>query len=180
VRVFVALELSARARKALAVWAADVSTSGLRVIGAENLHVTLCFLGWVETAEVDAIGSAVVEIGSGVRIPVLTLTEAALLPPRRPRVLAVGLTDPGGAVATLQAALSERLRAGGWYEPEARPFFAHVTVARARGRERIRVRPAELPSLPQVSVAAPAVTLFRSRLGPRGSSYEPLARVEVG
>jgi 2'-5' RNA ligase len=99
------------------------------------------------------------------------------LPARRPRVLAVRLEDAGGRLTALQGALSERLHAGGWYEPEQRPYLPHVTVARVGGRA--RVKPAPLPGPPPLSFTPEWVTLFRSHLSPKGARYEALSRAAL-
>jgi 2'-5' RNA ligase len=85
----------------------------------------------------------------------------------------------------VQAAVSLALSDGGFHEPERRPFWPHVTFARvARGAggtgsgARVPVPPVELPPPPE-PFSASAVTLYRSHLSPRGSSYEALARVRL-
>ena len=110
-------------------------------------------------------------------VPALTVAGPAWLPPRRPRVLAVDLTDPEGACARLQASVSAALAAIGAYTPERRPFRPHVTVARVRKGARVDT------GLPPMSVhdafAAAALTLYRSRLSPKGARYEALDRTAL-
>jgi RNA 2',3'-cyclic 3'-phosphodiesterase len=135
----------------------------------EGLHLTLCFLGSCPIEEIDAIAAAC----SATSWPSprgLSLAEAVWLPTRRPRVVAVAATDPHGELGSLQAALAQALQAGGWYEPEARPFRAHVTVARIPQGE--RVKRAELPAPEPASLDGARVALYRSRLGPGGARYE--------
>ena len=104
--------------------------------------------------------------------PRLELGDGLLLPPRRARVLTVALADAGGALAALQAAVSAGLASAGLYEPEARPFRAHVTVARLRSGARA---PRTLAAEPDaLAFSGGAVTLYRSRLGRGGAVYEPL------
>ena len=134
-RLFVALELPEPVRASLVDWRtrslADVA--GLRLVREEALHVTLCFLGWRAAVEIDAIAAAC-ETVSGAAAGRLSVGESVWLPKRRPRVLAVRIEDSGDALTQLEASLSDVLQAGGWYEPEARPFLAHVTVARVPAR----------------------------------------------
>jgi 2'-5' RNA ligase len=133
-RLFVALELPAAVRSALESWSHEhVTLMGrvgrVRLVEPESLHVTLCFLGSRPAAEIDAI-AATCGVVSSLAPPALTLGAARWLPPRRPRVLAVTLADAQDRLAAVQAALAGALADGGFYEPETRPFFAHVTVAR--------------------------------------------------
>ena len=72
------------------------------------------------------------------------------------------------------------------YEPEKRPFWPHVTVARVRREERGSKRPAPVSKLPgglPQGLLQPAVcrrmTLYRSELQPQGAQYTPLAQVEL-
>jgi 2'-5' RNA ligase len=178
-RLFVALELPDSAREVLAQWRSAVlaEVPGLRPVGVEDLHVTLCFLGSRPEEEIGAIGAACA-IVAGEPVGDVGLGSALWLPARRPRVLAVALRDDDGAVARIQSALSDALVAGGWYAPESRPFLAHVTVARVSRDARIRA--VELPAPPEIAMRCSRVTLYRSRLGAGGARYEPLAAVSLG
>ena len=100
----------------------------------------------------------------------LALAGGHWLPPRRPRVLALDVGDRDGELGRLRAAVAAAVG-----DEEPRPFLPHVTVARVRGRERVRAE--ELPPPPPVGFDAAALTLYRSRPGPGGSVYEPLWRV---
>jgi 2'-5' RNA ligase len=180
VRLFVALELPDDVRDVLQRWRSRALSDmqGLRAVDAENLHVTLCFLGSCEAAEIDSIGAACAGAVAGREPCSLALGGALWLPPRRPRVVAVDLDDHGSALASVQASLSDALAAGGWYRPESRPFLAHVTVARVGSGARVRA--GELPALDPVAFAGSTVTLYRSRPSPRGARYEPLRRIDLG
>jgi 2'-5' RNA ligase len=179
-RLFVALELPEVARRELVTWrgAAGLDVAGLRLVSPDDLHVTLCFLGSRPELEIDAIAAAC-GVVAGEPAVESAFAEPVWLPARRPRVLAVSLVDPDGALARVQRVLSDALSAGGWYAPEARPFLAHVTVARV-GRDARRFRPPALGELPSVEVRCARVTLYRSRLSPSGARYESLASVELG
>ena len=54
------------------------------------------------------------------------------VPQRRPRLYALGLEDDGGALHGWQDGLSRRLEEARLYEPEKRPFWPHVTLARVK------------------------------------------------
>ncbi len=144
----------------------------------EALHLTLCFLGSLEIADIRPISDACAAAVSGAEPPELSFGQAIWLPPRRPGVLAVEIGDASGALAGLQAALAGALSAGGWYAPEARRFLGHVTVARvARGA---RVRGVALDSPSAARFAAASVTLYRSRLQRSGARYEALRTIGLG
>ncbi len=177
-RLFVALELPADVRAALLGWARDHApgVSGVRLVERESLHVTLCFLGPRPAGEVHEIAAAC-RVVVGLPAPELVLGDVLWLPPRRPRVLTVELGDEEGRLAAVQSALGRALVDGGFYEPETRPFLAHVTVARVQ-RE-ARIRPQELPAPTAMRFTGTKVTLFQSRLGKGPARYEALASVTL-
>ncbi|HEX5900117.1 MAG TPA: RNA 2',3'-cyclic phosphodiesterase [Solirubrobacteraceae bacterium] len=178
-RLFVALELPADVRAALATFgrAAAENDRALRPSRHDALHLTLAFLGHRALDEVEP-ARAVVRGLAGSPAPVLTLGDALWLAPRRPHVLTVQLEDAGGVLGALQATMVERLAGALPWQPEARPFRAHVTVARVRREWRPRVD--ELPEAPRATFTAGAVVLFRSHLGGGPVRYEPLERAELG
>jgi 2'-5' RNA ligase len=195
-RLFTALELPEPVLAALDAWGnAELgSVAGLRRVSPAALHVTLCFLGSRPAGEIEAIAQAC-SVLSGQGKVQLRLGMPLWLPRRRPRVLAVSVEDgggdrtlargsghrtpargPGAGLGHLQAILAAALQRGGWYEPEARPFLAHVTVARfgrAGGRE------LDLTDPPPLSFPGTSVALLRSWPERGGSRYERLAEVSL-
>jgi 2'-5' RNA ligase len=91
---------------------------------------------------------------------------------RHKRVLWLGVSA-GVAAAEALAVDIERACVESNFEPEERPFRAHVTLARARDR-----RGAPDPTLGAFPALSPwtasEFVLFRSKPGPRGSEYVPL------
>jgi 2'-5' RNA ligase len=182
VRLFVALEIPGDVRDALEGWRAPVlrDTPGLRGVGAAALHATLCFIGSRPAGDVEAIAGACAVAADSDRVA-LRVGAALWLPRRRPHVLAVTLEDVGGRLAPLQASLAEALAATGCFEPEARPFLPHITVARVR--RAARVKPVDLDPPPSLTFDAAAVVLYRSHLGGQGGRagvrYEALATIAL-
>lgn len=155
----------------------------LRPVAPESLHVTLAFLGHRDEREVDEI-AAVVREGAG-PAPWVELLDPEQRPPRgRARLYALPVLSPG--TETLQAGVEQELVAGGFYEPEKRPFWPHVTVARVRPEGRGSRRPAvvsgppgKLPKGLSEARICRRMTLYRSELKPTGARYVPLAQVEL-
>jgi 2'-5' RNA ligase len=178
--MFVALDLPSQARSALAAWrdALVEDRRDLRPVRAEALHVTLVFLGWQDESAAEAIAAAAfsaapagaAELRAGAVTP---------LPPRDPRLFALDLEDAGGRAGALQAGVSDAQAAGGWYTPEKRPFWPHLTLARVkRGERRVAALPGDLTP-PAEPFEARELTLYRSTLRPQGALYEPLARTTL-
>ena len=176
-RLFVAAELPEHVREALAAWARGAlgRREHLRRIDPDALHLTLCFLGEQPPTAVDVVASALEACAELlVAVGELSVGPPAWLPPRRPRVLAVEISDPLGALHALHAALAAALEDGIGWERRRERFRPHVTVARMRpGSQRAR----ELPPTPALRFAPVAATLLRSTLHPDGARYDALATV---
>jgi 2'-5' RNA ligase len=180
--MFLALDLPAEAREGLVAWR-DALLDGrrdVRPVAPEALHVTLVFLGWQDESAAERIAEAAFRSIPPGPTPRLAAAGVRSVPPRRPRLFALDLDDQDGRATALQAAASAALEAGGWYRPEKRPFWPHVTLARVkRGEHRAAPLPEEPPP-PGRPFDAPEVTLYRSTLRPQGALYEPLARTVAG
>jgi 2'-5' RNA ligase len=178
-RLFVALDLPDEVRARLAEWREGVlgGRAELRLVAPEALHVTLAFLGARPESEIEALGEAVERSVAGLRAAELRPAGVVALPPRRPRLFALDLVDEGGRAGAVQAAVAGALEALGAYRPEARPFWPHVTLARVRHGERAAVGEGNPPF--SGAFGAGDVTLYRSRLSPRGARYEPLVRTRL-
>jgi 2'-5' RNA ligase len=188
-RLFVALDLPDRVRDGLEVWQARALTDpALRPVAPQALHVTLCFLSYHPERAIERIASVV----TGVQprpVEIRFEPEPRAVPPRRPRLFAVGGQSP--AASALQAELSDRLEAERYYRPEKREFWTHVTVARVRsergsrgrGRRgkpmRVEAAPAGLPTELTESCVTPRLALYRSFLRPSGAEYVRLAELNL-
>jgi RNA 2',3'-cyclic 3'-phosphodiesterase len=191
-RLFVALDLPEALTEELSAWRAQAfgERAYVRLPANSSLHVTLVFLGYQAERDVGRIAEAsFADRPSSFDLRALEVVE---VPRRRPRLYAVSLDDPGDALARWQAGLSERLRELGVYEPEKRPFWPHVTVARVkapRRRDRQKGSRRDAPAEPALGPApqlpeplkrpfrAEHLTLYKSTLRPQGALYEPLAEL---
>ncbi|MBA2430353.1 MAG: RNA 2',3'-cyclic phosphodiesterase [Thermoleophilaceae bacterium] len=151
----------------------------LRLVPARALHVTLVFLGGVEVPDVGAVADTALDALAGVAAPVLAPTGVRGVPARRTRLLALDLADEDGRAAALASTAAAALAACGLHEPERRPFWAHLTLARVRSGRRLAPGEAT-PYAPTESFVARRVTLYRSHPSPRGARYEALRGVELG
>jgi 2'-5' RNA ligase len=183
-RLFVALDLPEEIRAGIAAWGGEaLSDPALRPVAAGSLHVTLAFLGYRPEKEVERIAETVREsVGPA---PWVELLDPVQRPPQgRARLFALPALSPG--TEALQAGLEQRLVEGGFYEPEKRPFWPHVTVARVRAEARGSRRPAvvadppgKLPEALSEAFFGVRLSLYRSVLLPSGAQYVPLAQVEL-
>jgi 2'-5' RNA ligase len=178
-RLFVAVSLGDDDRRALIAWAREAvgGDRGMRVVAAEQVHLTLAFLGHRPLDEVGPLCD-LVESFSGAPLPVLSTGAALWLSPRRPHVLTVAVNDDEGALASLHASVWDGLEDLG-YEREERRFRPHLTVARVRHGWSAPTAHA-LPPTPGLDLDVRAVTLMRSYLGGGPARYEELAQGTLG
>ena len=180
--MFLALDLPEDARDELVRWrdALLASREDVRPVRPEALHVTLVFLGWQDESAADRIAEAAFGALPGGPPPRLAATEVRPVPPRNARLFALDLENEDGRATALQGAMSDALEAGGWYRPEKRPFWPHITLARVKRGERRVPPPPDEPAPPGEPFEAGVLTLYRSTLRPQGALYEPLARTVAG
>ncbi|HKB19487.1 MAG TPA: RNA 2',3'-cyclic phosphodiesterase [Gaiellaceae bacterium] len=171
-RLFLGFRLPDPAAQAIVAWERDqLSADRVRTVPAENLHVTIAFLGSRPAGEVGAIAEALRAAVDGVAKPVLT--PVWYRETRSVGMLVFG--DAEGRAARIAEDAHRRLERLGVYEPESRKWLPHVTVVRFR--ERPRFQPS-IPDLGPVTMSDAAV--YMSRLRPDGAQYEVLESVPLG
>jgi RNA 2',3'-cyclic 3'-phosphodiesterase len=187
-RLFVALDPPDAVRRRAVALVAELRRSGgraadeVRWVAAENVHLTLQFLGAVPEERVAAVTEAVRTVAAQAAPLDLELSGAGGFPnARRPRVLWAGLTGDVAGLAALVTSLGRALAPLG-YAPEERPFSPHLTLGRARdgrGAPGLAVALAQAAELPAAPWRAAEVTLFESHLSPKGPRYEALLRAPL-
>jgi 2'-5' RNA ligase len=184
-RCFAALGLEDGPTEALRPWldGARAEFAELAVTPAENLHLTLAFLGEIDAGQVESAGAAVQAAAQGRAPWRLRWTVPGAFPSAsRPGVLWLGV-DGGEALLEVHTALAEALASAG-LPVEDRAFRPHLTLARVRrgeiNRERYREIVAHLKTLPEVGPSrAVALVLFESRLGGEPAVHVPLVMAQL-
>jgi 2'-5' RNA ligase len=183
-RLFVALDLPDEVREGIVAWQhAELTDEVLRVVGPQNLHITLAFLGYLPEKQIAAVAEVVNSVAAAA--PRIELAPEPVAKPKgRPRLFALDAVSE--QTIALQAKLERELVARRLYKPEKRPFWSHLTVARVRPERRGSKRPARVEKLPGPipdELLEPffgvRATLYRSTLRPQGAEYAPLAQVAL-
>ena len=186
-RLFVAIELSeAVAASALDLISRLRSTaaklapqSRITWLTAERLHITVRFIGQVEDSKSDAVRGVLAAV-PGERFD-LTIAGVGTFPPKGgPRVVWAGLTAGRPQLISLEKLVSARLLEAG-VPPDERPFSPHLTLARVRDTKGLRAGTLVEPVRDLVLGSTPvdAITLFESRLSPKGPTYVALQRTAL-
>jgi 2'-5' RNA ligase len=170
-RLFFGLPVPGDALEALERWQREALVHrAVRLVPAENLHVTLVFLGMRPQEEIASLTAVLQETVRGLPRPTLEPVQYR----ETDHVGMLVLDDEDGRAGEIQGRLSASLESLGVYQPERRPWLAHLTVARFRRRPRLH------PALPALSPLVPAeVVLYSSALGPDGARYEVEAAAEL-
>ena len=166
-RLFFAFWPEEAARAALAhATAKAVRYSGGRPVPAANLHVTLAFLGSVpeqRIAELQQLAAAQAAQCARERAIVLSFDRFDYF--RRAQVLCVLATEDDAAAAQRLASALQDASAAAGFNPDLKPFRAHVTVARKV------LHAAHLPALRPVAWHFADFALIDSRTEPSGPVY---------
>lgn len=144
-------------------------------VSPDRLHITVRFIGEASESVARGIAASL--------SPTLPLhpfeaifTGIGAFPPHgSPRVLWAGIGAGVDALVALEREVTARLDACG-VPPEGRPYRPHVTLARVREPAGLRTRPLldEFDDRAFGASSVQAITLFQSRLSPKGSVYVPL------
>jgi 2'-5' RNA ligase len=189
-RLFIAVPFPTAAEHEIAALVERVRADGVpgggrdvRWVRLDSLHLTLRFLG--PTLE-DSVGraAAATRTAAAAREPFdISIGGAGAFPSAaRPRALWLDVRAGGVQLAALAEAVDRALRHAGW-ELEAKPFRAHLTLARADGvpagaaiGARLVAAAADL----DVGFRADRVGLYESLTGGGPARYEPIEVVELG
>lgn len=159
-------------------WSSRISAFGLpedRLIPAEQMHMTLVFIGDKPVKALRDVRESVERAAKGITPTELQADRLVTIPDRGPPALIALTFQLTGPLRELQKRLASRLARP--TEKRRREFSPHVTLCRFAPRE------------PGMTIAAAAdewpgfgltdVRLMSSRLLPGGAVHEELARVPL-
>jgi 2'-5' RNA ligase len=178
VRLFVALEIPRAVRDNLATLIRDLRTADpkARWVRAENIHVTLKFIGEVPPEKVEDIRGALSSVHSE-RAVELHFRGLGFFPnAKRPSVLWVGI-DASPNLPSLADDIESSLEKLG-FPREQRPYVPHLTIARfqpPRIHERLQSAIAQSSGREFGSLRTGEFHLIESKLKPSGAEYTTLA-----
>ena len=141
---------------------------GGRPVARHNLHLTLAFIGAADTAYAECLSRA----ASTVEIEPFEFELTGLGCFRKPGVLWLGDVVPRDPLVRLAQDLNTALITCG-FQPEAREYRPHVTVAR-----KLKAPVARAPIHP-IRWSVDGFCLVVSRPGPDGVRYEVVQRYPV-
>lgn len=182
IRAFIAIDLPKSIQDRLAEILEQVKTPDTRAVRwvpAQNIHLTIKFLGDVSPTNLDLLQHLLkVEVSRFRPFEICVSNLGAFPSIRRPRVVWIGVEAPPTLAAMQHAIETETVRLG--YAVEDRPFSPHLTL----GRVAHNATPDDVHKVAETLVSVKvgelgravidSVRLFRSDLQPGGAIYTPL------
>lgn len=144
-----------------------IQTQGIagKLILPINWHITLAFLGNIDVATKPCLEQAAATIKS--QPFTLSLDQLGYWP--KTQILWLGTSQTPATLTQLVTQLTAALSSCG-YQPDNRPFRAHITLMRKVNRIK------NLPSITPITWLVADFCLVRSRLNASGAHYEVIAR----
>lgn len=184
-RTFIAIELPGEIKEALAGLVGRLRQSDVRAswVTPERMHLTLRFLGEIETVDAEKLGELLAARYAALKPFTLRVAGTGAFPSLgRPSVVWVGVGPLVGGLADAQSIAEE----GAWAigaAPEKKPFHPHLTLGRVRddrALEPLVERLKREDGFDAGEFAVRAVSLFSSQLRPQGPIYRPLGSFPFG
>lgn len=180
-RLFISVDVGPAAKAAAAAVIEEFkkTEADVKWVETENLHLTLCFLGETDAAQVDDTRTALAETATAFScFEILFDRIGAFGAPLRPRVLWLGVGEGAKVLSELAAGLREALLRRGIRPAEpGLEFSPHLTIGRVRGPRNLKALTAAFGTtkLPENTTGRiDRLILFRSRLSGAGPKYEVL------
>ena len=181
IRCFVALDLPATVQQALAEFQKDLQSIRAPVawVKPDKVHVTLKFLGDVTPDQVTALQTTMLQVAARSAPFALQPASCGAFPTlKQMRVIWVGLQGDMEQVHTLHHNVEQELLTLG-FAPEDRPYRAHLTLGRVKGRSHLYQLQQALVQHQDFHAEAfdvSEVVLYKSELRPEGVRYTALFR----
>lgn len=184
-RVFVAVNFPARLRQKIARLCRPIQEAGVpgRWNEADQIHLTLKFIGEIPATEVDPISEALAEVAGSFRPFDMKFGVIGAFPsPRRPRVVWLGV-EQTPELRFIKDDLERRLAELG-IAREERPYQPHVTLGRAprdaeAGEFRRLEETARSLRVPDV-YRVTHLDLMKSQVGAGGAVHTRLLAARMG
>jgi len=182
IRSFVAIELPEHVIALLRGVQQDLSGNKFRVrwVQPDNIHLTLKFLGNIDSNDIDGIGAAMSNTIQGCGPITLYAEGVGVFPSvKRARIIWMGLSGHVQRLSEIQRKLEKNLAAIGFPE-ENRSFKAHLTIGRFKSAVNPKViEPIvhKYSTLRSEEFTLNQFVLFKSELTPSGPVYSALQRV---
>ncbi len=183
IRTFIAIEIPSYIKQKIEKFTAKYREERLPIkwVNNDSLHLTVKFLGDVESERIGLINNALHEALSDVNSFSVIVGSCSVFPHRKsPRILWIGLTDRDETLQKVYEKTEEALNDLG-FAPEKRAFSPHLTIGRIKGRIPAAFTERFLAdNFPPMSFEVKSINVMKSTLKPSGAVYTVLQEIELG
>ncbi len=178
-RCFIAIDIPENIKDAIAgfIEKYGLNLKGIRWIPAENVHLTLKFLGDIKEDLIPEIQKRLALICTRIDVFNINIRGAGAFPNLKyPNVLWIGIDESEG-LRRLYEDIEESMSDLG-FEKEDRKFSPHLTIGRVKDRKGIEPVIKRLYTFKDTffgSIEVKEVLLMRSVLKPSGAEYSKIA-----
>jgi len=184
IRAFIAIPLNPKIQRTIERIQDHLSKNNNNVnwVKPENIHITLKFLGDINTEQINSVKQALANLCQNTRPFKVELSRLGAFPHiDRPRTLWVGVIDSKQQLSRIAVSLNKALVKLG-FQSGQKPFTSHITIGRIRSQKNINYLSQIMSefSLPADSIQnIKSVILYQSTLTPQGPIYEPLHKIKL-
>ena len=189
IRSFIAIELPEQIRNDIGSLQSRLKTGGqnwLKWVSPDSVHLTLKFLGDIDSEKIPEITQAIGESVSGISPFRLRVKGLGVFPNmKRIQVVWVGLTGDLDKLQKIQENIEFNLAVLD-YPEEGRQFTPHLTLARVKyaapapEQDKFAVLLNSTAFESAAEVAVNSISLMKSQLTPRGAIYNRVGSVPLG
>lgn len=177
-RTFVALPLSENIKKKIDDWVKNnmhAFAGGIKLVEAQNLHITLQFLGEVSSERISKIAESLRAVSGTVAPFSLNVEGVGFFPPVGiPKVIWIGTSTCQELMQLVDSIRNSLAQIG--FAPPPEKFVSHITIGRVK-RPLPEIKKLSAPSFGKVFFDR--FCLYKSTLTPRGPIYDILEEFKL-
>jgi len=183
-RVFIATDIDDEIRRGMGKLQkqlqakVDIRKSDVKWVAPEAMHLTLKFLGEIKDEQAVEVCNITKDVAGRYSCFDLDIESVGFFGGSSARVLWVGAGQGKDRLLDLQKDIEQQLTASGW-PPETRRFSGHLTLCRVRNPKagfKLAAITKDYRDFRLGTTSIDSVTVYQSRLTPKGPTYTTLGR----
>lgn len=179
-RLFVAIQLPERLRDVFAEYQAQYSAPGLRWVSAENLHITVLFIGYADEEVLTKIEEKISNVCSKTQPFSLAFEQICFGPPSRPPRMIWAVFSGGAEYKNLSDVMYHALREFGFPDTRNKESIVHITLARFRDPSVAKAVQLPQPEVKEGVFEVLSCDLMESKLARSGAQYSVVKNFSLG
>lgn len=184
IRAFIAIEINAPIRAALAAMQANLQKTGARVswVKPQNIHCTLVFLGDIFQSAAEVLPGILSKALAGIEAFDIGVEGLGFFGTgHSPRIVWAGMAGNLAALSKLQQLTCAAVEASG-LSPDKKPFKPHLTIGRVRSNRNAAALVNAIEKNGKINfgtIRVQRIVLMRSNLTPAGPEYVMLSSISL-